>query len=119
MSAIVLFFGQLVATMSVVFVALWYLRNPLYALLADLCGTAERARFWAAFSDVTLFLVPFAIALGAGRVTNDWPGAVFETGGQIESAIIGFVVSVVALGLILSIHIGRIATSDARETVKQ
>src|SRR5712691_10475000 len=40
-----------------------YLRRPLKAILADLCGTAERARFWSAFSNVTLVLVPLIFVM--------------------------------------------------------
>ena len=114
MNTVALFFVQLAFTMSVVVAGLSYLRSPLFTLLSDLCGTAARARFWTAFSDVTLFLIPFAMAVGAGRVTKDWPGALFETGGEIESAIIGFVVAVTALGLILSIQIGRISDANGK-----
>jgi len=43
---------------GVVFLALLYLRSPLQLILTDLCGTVERRRFWTAFSNITLFLVP-------------------------------------------------------------
>ena len=62
MSAALAFLAGLTATMGVVFVALLYLRNPLQDVLTDLCGTADRARSWTAFSNVTLFLVPFVLA---------------------------------------------------------
>ena len=60
----------IVGTMGVVFLALVYLRNPLQVVLTDLCGTVERARFWTAFSNITLFLVPLVLALNTKRVTS-------------------------------------------------
>src|SRR5207253_8877812 len=44
----------LVAVLSLALVA--YVKPHLNALLMELCGTAERARFWLAFSNVTLVL---------------------------------------------------------------
>jgi len=61
MNAEMVFLVGLAATMGVVLVALLYLRNPLQILLTDLCGTPDRARFWTAFSTITLFLVPLAL----------------------------------------------------------
>ena len=107
MSTIAVFLAGLLGTMGIVLAALVYMRNPLFSVLADVCGTADRARFWTAFSNVTLFLVPFAFALSARPDAKDWPEAVFEIGSQIEWAIIGFVVSVLVLGFVLASDIGR------------
>ena len=48
MNEALVFLVGLAATMGVVLVALVYLKNPLQNILADLCGTTERARFWTA-----------------------------------------------------------------------
>jgi len=40
-----------------------YLRRSLVAVLTDLCGTRERADFWAGFSAVVLVLAPMIFAL--------------------------------------------------------
>lgn len=40
-----------------------YLSKRLRALLIELCGTAERASFWLAFSNVALVLVPLIFAM--------------------------------------------------------
>jgi len=90
--------------MATAFLALFYLRGPLQLLLTDLCGTVERARFWTAFSNVTLFLVPFALALGHQPVAGG-QAIVFAISDQIQSAVIGLIVSVVILGIVLSWHI--------------
>ena len=114
MNAVIVFLVGLAITIGVVFVALLYLRNPLQTILADLCGSTDRARFWAAFSNVTLFLVPLALALDHQPDPIVKQAAIFEISGQIESAMIGFVVSVVVMGFILSMYISR--TSPTRIT---
>ena len=108
MNAVMVFVAGLAVTMGVVLVALLHLGNPLQILLTDLCGTADRARFWTAFSNITLFLVPLALALDHQPDANSTRSAIFEISGQIESATIGFVVSVVVMGIILSTYISRI-----------
>ena len=107
MSTITTFFAGLAITMAIVVAALSYLKKPLFLVLSALCGAAERAQFWTAFSNVTLFLVPVVIALSVRPAANDWPGAVFEISTQIEWAIMGFVASVLALGAVLSSNIAR------------
>jgi hypothetical protein len=116
MNAVSNFLIGLALTMGAVFFALLYLRKPLQAILADLCGTAERARFWAAFSNVTLFLVPFVLALDHRADSDAGQSMIFAISGQMESAIIGFVVSVVVLGFVLSTFIARNRLAHAVET---
>ena len=107
MNAVMVFLVGLAMTMGVVLVALLYLRNPLQILLTELCGTPDRARFWTAFSNVTLFLVPLVLALDHQPDSNAKQAAIFTISGQMESATIGFVVSVVVMGFILSTFISR------------
>jgi uncharacterized membrane protein YciS (DUF1049 family) len=107
MNAVTVFLTGLATTMGVVFFALLYLRVPLQALLTDLCGTTDRAHFWAAFTNVTLFLVPFVVALSQRPESNAGQSAAFAICSQIEYALAGFVVSVVVLGFVLSKHIDR------------
>ena len=107
MNAVTGFLVGLALTMSVVFVALLYLRNPLQLVLTDLCGAPDRARFWTAFSNVTLFLVPLVFALNHQPDADVKQGTIFAISSQMEWAIVGFVVSVVVLGFILSRYIPR------------
>jgi hypothetical protein len=108
MNAVVVFLLGLASTMGVVLVALLYLRNPLQIILTDLCGTTDRARFWTAFSNITLFLVPLVIALDHQPDAYVKQAAIFEISGQMEYATIGFVVSVVVMGVLLSTYISRV-----------
>jgi len=107
MNAVTSFLVGLAITTSAVLVALLYLRNPLQDILTDLCGTAHRARFWATFSNVILFLVPVVFALNQRPDFDARQATVFVIGGQIESAMIGFVLSVVIMGFVLSRYIPR------------
>ena len=108
MNAVTIFLLGLVLTMGVVFAALLYLRTPLQVILTDLCGNTDRAHFWTAFSNVTLFLVPFVLALDHRAEGNEGQATIFAISGQMEYAIIGLVISVVVLGFILSWYINRI-----------
>jgi hypothetical protein len=83
-----------------------YLQRRLQPILFDLCGTAERASFWMAFSNVTLLLVPLIFALHY-RPENAGTSIVFTISGQLELALIGLVGSVVLLGLVLNRFISR------------
>jgi len=109
MSAVAVYLSGLALTMGVVFFALRYLRNPLEVILTDLCGTTDRARFWMSFSNVILFLVPFLLALDHRSGTFSWQTTIFDLSGQIEIAMIGFGVSVLVVGFIISRYVPRTA----------
>ena len=115
MNAVTVFLVGLAATMAVMLVAILYLRNPLQIVLTDLCGTPNRARFWTVFSNVTLFLIPLVLALDHQPDANSKQAAIFAISGQMESATIGFVVSVVVMGFVLSTFISR---SDSNRSAK-
>lgn len=102
MSPVIAFGTGLAVTMGVVFLALLYLRSPLQVILTDLCGTVERARFWTTFSNITLFLVPFALALNHQPTAGGTKSLVFEISDQIKSAVIGLIIFVMVLGMVLS-----------------
>jgi hypothetical protein len=107
MNPVIMFSIGIALTMALVFLALWYLRNPLQVVLTDLCGTVERARFWTAFCNVTLFLIPFALALNNKPPLVDTQSMIFAISDQLEAAIGGLIIAIVILGIILSWHIAR------------
>ena len=104
MSAVTVFLIGLVITLASALVVVMYIRRPLKTILVDLCGTAERAEFWLAFSNVTLTLVPVIFALNY-RPENE--PLIFAIGSQLERAFIGLACSVIGLGLVLSRFIPR------------
>ena len=107
MNAAWLFASGLVVTIAVSALTLAYLRRPLVRILVDLCGTEDRAGFWLAFSNVTMFLIPVLFALHRHPASASFVEAIFGIGDQLEAALLGLVVSVAALGLVLSRFIQR------------
>lgn len=92
--------GVSLSVVSAVGVA-FYLRRHLRTLLRDLCGTQERADFWAAFSNVALVLVPLICALV--HVQQDPPLPIYlALASQVKWALIGLVAAVMLLGFVLS-----------------
>ena len=119
MSPVTAFVTGLLLTMGLVFVALLYLRNPLLAILTDLCGTVERARFWTAFSNITLFFVPMALALDRRPMSGEAEPPVFAIGDQLEYAVIGLVVAVMVVGIVLSRYIPKGAVAHDVDHIDQ
>ncbi|PYT80847.1 MAG: hypothetical protein DMG40_11345 [Acidobacteria bacterium] len=86
-----------VAVLSIGLVA--YVKGHLKSLLIELCGTAERANFWLAFSNVTLVLVPFIFALDYRPEFGSDHNFIFEMATQLKHAIIGFVIALSSLAV--------------------
>ena len=84
-----------------------YLRGHLESILTDLCGTVERARFWAAVSNVTLILVPLIFAMDYRPEARHGAGVVFEMGTQLKYVLIGLVLTVLVLGIVIGSFIPR------------
>jgi uncharacterized membrane protein YhaH (DUF805 family) len=78
-----------------------YVKSHLKTLLVELCGTAERASFWLAFSNVTLVLVPLIFALDYNPEFGPDRNFVFEMATQLKHAIIGFVIALSLLAIVL------------------
>ena len=97
-------------TTSLVFgggLATSYLNNPLRKQLLELCGTAERVAFWAAFANVTVVLMPaiFAMSVEPGAGASTPP--LLAIAQQLKWGFIGLVTSVLTMGWILSRFIPR------------
>lgn len=107
MSIVTTFLIGLGLTLGSAVLVVAYLQGPLKTILIDLCGTVERARFWTAFSNVTLTPVPLIFALHHHPESGSFQSLVFELGVQLEGALTGLVVSVVVLGFVLSAFIPR------------
>ncbi len=83
------------------------LRPSLKAVLQDLCGTGERARFWTDFSTVTLVLMPLIFALEHRPSPGDGWQSVFGVSEMLREALVGLMAAVFGLGFVLSLYIGR------------
>ena len=104
----------LVAVLSVGLVA--YVKRHLNSLLIELCGTAERASFWLAFSNVTLVLVPVIFALGYKLELGPDKNLVLEMAAQLKYALIGFVITLGTLAIVMFRFIPRNRTNAAELT---
>jgi len=116
MSTATMFLSGLGVTLMLSLSVAAYLQIHLKQILIDLCGTPERARFWTAFANVTLVLVPLIFALDYRPEGGSRENLVFEIGTQLERALIGLVASVMAMGVVLSAFIARRPTQTLPET---
>jgi hypothetical protein len=82
MSAAGLFVSGLVVTIVASAARLAYLRRPLHRILVDVCGTENRAGFWLAFSNLTLFLVPVLFARHRHPASGSFAEAIFGISDQ-------------------------------------
>ena len=105
MSPVAVFLVGILITAVSSCAVVWYLKPSLQGILVDLCGTAERAAFWTAFSNVTIGLTPLIFAMH--RPSDAQTPVVFAIGSQLEFALAGLLVSVVVLGFVLSRFIVR------------
>ena len=96
------FLAGLLITAGIGFAAVWYLKSHLKAILIDLCGSEARADFWMAFSNITLILVPVAFAMQEQPAAAVKTPILFQLSDQLKWALTGQIVSVLALGAILS-----------------
>lgn len=79
----------------------FYVSRHLRLLLVELCGTAERASFWLAFSNVALVVVPLIFALDYKPEAGANWNAVFAMAAQLRSSLVGFVVTLSILALVV------------------
>lgn len=87
-------------------VAMAHLHTPLRAILTDLCGTSDRAAFWCAFSNITLFLLPLILMLDYQPETNS--GAwLWVLAAVLKRGLVGLAISVVTLGFVIASFICR------------
>ena len=106
MNANVIFVSGLVITAGVCFAVVRYIRTPLLKILTDICGNAERAGFWVAFTTVILLTVPVIFAMFS-RPVGLPADILFEISDQVQAALIGLVLSVVTVGFALARSIAR------------
>lgn len=84
-----------------------YVSKHLRSLLMELCGTAERASFWLAFSNVALVLVPLIFAMSYRPESGQDTSVVFEMATQLRFGLVGFVITLSIVAIILSKFVPR------------
>lgn len=80
---------SLIALLAVI--TLW---RPLSILLAELCGTEERSRFWTVWSTVMMVATPMLFVSWRGVATD--PTELVQ--GTMTSALIGVLLALVGMG---------------------
>jgi hypothetical protein len=98
MNAILVFLTQLTATATACLLVSAYIRPFLKRVLADLCGTEERAQFWVAFSNIMLVVMPVIFGLGFSPLENSHQAIFFAVMGQLRWNLFGLVLSLAAIG---------------------
>jgi hypothetical protein len=99
----------IIAVISTFVVA--YLGPHLQALLIELCDTIDRARFWVAFSNISIVLVSVVFALAYKPNIVSGESAVFESGNQLKYALMGLILTIGILALVISSFIPRARSS--------
>ena len=102
-----LFAFGLISTATLSGVVVLYRRQPLATLLGELCGSQYRAEFWTAFSAIAIGLVPLIFALTCEPVADAGTPALIASAQQVKWGLIGLVISVMALGWVVSRFIPR------------
>jgi hypothetical protein len=118
MSPMAVFASDLTLTVLVCAGIVLYVAKHLRSLLIELCGTAERANFWLAFSNVSLVLVPLIFALDCKPEFGPDRLVAFEMAAQLKYALIGFVATLASLAVILLWFIPREKANWAAPAVK-
>ncbi len=86
-------------TLLTAFLVVRYLHGPLRTQLRELCGNADRAEFWTAFSNVTVILTPAIFAMLVDPLAGT--PALLAIITQLRWGLVGLVFSVLMLGWIL------------------
>jgi hypothetical protein len=84
-----------------------YLHRPLRSVLTDLCGTADRASFWCAFSNITLFLLPLLFMLDYRPDEPPNSAWLWSLAEIFKRGLLGLSLTVVVLGIVMGSFIRR------------
>ena len=102
MNTIIVFLIEIAITFIVSLLLVGYLRPHLLRVLLDLCGTDERVKFWAVFSNILLVGLPCIIALGFRPEATSLETSFFEVIGRLSGNLIGFMFALVMVGIAVS-----------------
>ena len=102
MITILTFLAQLALTLVLAALMVGYLRPFLRRVLADLCGTEERAQFWTAFSGVLLIGTPLIFALNYQPKSGNLVTLFFEVVRKLSGNLGGLLFALVIIGFVVS-----------------
>lgn len=110
-----IFIADLFLTILVCVGVVLYIRGHLTPLVTELCGSATRAQFWLAFSNVTLVLVPVIFALSAEPELEPGKPAAFVMAEHLKLSLLGLASGLAVLAMVLMIFIRRFPIGPAQE----
>ncbi len=102
MNTVLSFLIEIVLTLLIAALVVGYLRPFLKKVLADLCGTEERAQFWTAFSNILLIGLPMIFALGYQPEAENAEALFFDVAGKLSGNLGGLLFALLGIGLIVS-----------------
>jgi len=102
MNTIASFLIQIVLTLIIVSLVVGYLRPFLKKVLVDLCGTEDRAQFWAAFSNILLIGLPLIFSLNYRPESANTEELFFNLAGKLSGNLGGLLVALIGIGIIVS-----------------
>lgn len=102
MNTIFSFLMEATLTLAISVLVVRYLRPYLHKILMDLCGTEDRAQFWAAFSNILLIGLPMIMALNYQPRARNPEELFFEVAGKLSGNLGGFLFALVGVGLIVT-----------------
>ena len=103
MNNIISFLVQMVLTLVIVSLVVKYLHPHLKKILTELCGTEERAQFWAAFSNILLIGLPLIFSLNYRPAYKDIVDPFFDITGTLGSNLGGLMLALVCIGIVISL----------------
>lgn len=102
MNLILSFLIEVTLTLAASALIVRYLYPYLKKILVDLCGTEDRAQFWAAFSNILLLGVPVIFALGYRPQTGIAEELFFEVLRRLGENLAGMLFAVITVGLVVA-----------------
>jgi hypothetical protein len=108
MNASLVLVSGLAVTLAAALTVVRYLHEPLRKQLQELCGNAERAEFWTAFSNVTVVLTPSIFAIVVDPKAEPGIPLLLAVIAQLRWGLIGLLSSILMLGWILGRFIPRV-----------
>ena len=102
MNTIFSFVVEVVLTLVISVILVGYLRPFLRKILLDLCGTEDRAQFWAAFSNILLIGLPIIFAFNFRPYAGTSEDLFFEMASKLSGNLGGLLIALIGVGFIVS-----------------
>src|SRR5262249_31721820 len=98
---------------------IFYFQRHLHRILSDLCGKEDRARFWLAFSNVILVLVPMAAVLLGRESVQPNESPMLYVADHLKWAVVGVIFAVLLVGAGLAAFILQGQAGPARRSSRR